>query len=146
MVVCVQAVVGKKRFLVQFEYGQKKEMSSCSLVFLCSKEEVDMDEPLSNSPKKEQSELLIIDGNPEVGEPCTFGRVVYLYVFCCLFSVKDISMDMLEEQVSEEIYPYLNEEKDIRMDKRREEHWRDVSDEGENKKKMYALRWEVYVK
>ena len=35
--------------------------------FLCSKEEVEMDEPLSNSQEKEQGELLIIDGNPEVG-------------------------------------------------------------------------------
>ena len=41
-----------------------------------------MDEPLSNSPKK-QGELLIIDGNPEVGEPCMFGRGVYLSVFYC---------------------------------------------------------------
>ena len=58
---------GKYKFLVKFEYGQKKEMSFFSLLFLCLKEEVDMDEPLSNSPEKEQGELLIIDGNPEVG-------------------------------------------------------------------------------
>ena len=31
------------------------------------------------------------------------------------------------------------------MDAIREDHWRDVSEEGYNKKKMYALRWEVYV-
>ena len=49
---CVQDVVGKKRLLVQFRDGQKKEMSSSSLVFLSSKEEVEMDEPLSNSPEK----------------------------------------------------------------------------------------------
>ena len=42
----VQAVVGKQRFLVQFEDGYKKEISSSLLVFLCSKEEVGMDEPL----------------------------------------------------------------------------------------------------
>ena len=28
---------------------------------------VDVDEILSNSPEKEQGELLIIDGNPDVG-------------------------------------------------------------------------------
>ena len=33
---------------------------------LSSKEEVEMDEPLLNSPKKEQGGLLIIDGNFEV--------------------------------------------------------------------------------
>ena len=43
---CLQAVVGKKTLLVQFKYGQKKQMSSILLVFLCPKEEVDMDEPL----------------------------------------------------------------------------------------------------
>ena len=51
MVVCVQDVVGNNKLLVQFEYGQKKEMSSCSLVFLCLKEEVAMNEPKSNLPK-----------------------------------------------------------------------------------------------
>ena len=42
-------------------------MISSSLVFLSLKEEVKMDDPLSNSPEKEQGELLIIDGNPEFG-------------------------------------------------------------------------------
>ena len=37
---CVQSVVGKKKLLVQFEDGQKKEISSSSLVFLSSKGEV----------------------------------------------------------------------------------------------------------
>ena len=41
-----------KRILVKFEDGKKKEMSSYLLVFLCSKEEIDMDEPLSNSNEK----------------------------------------------------------------------------------------------
>ena len=52
VVVCVQDLVGKKNFLVQFEYGQKKEISASSLVFLSSKEEVEMDEPLARSPEK----------------------------------------------------------------------------------------------
>ena len=49
---CVQAVVGKKKFLVQFEDGQKKEIRFSLLVFLSLKEEVDMDEPLYHSPEK----------------------------------------------------------------------------------------------
>ena len=40
VVVCVQFAVGKNNFLVQFEDGQKKEMSSISLLYLCSKQEV----------------------------------------------------------------------------------------------------------
>ena len=35
---CVQDVVGKKKFLVKFEDGQKKEMGSFSLLLLISKE------------------------------------------------------------------------------------------------------------
>ena len=29
------------------------------------------------------------------------------------------------------------------MDAIREDHWRDVSEEGYSKKKMHALRWEI---
>ena len=51
---CVKSVVGKNKFLVLFEYGQKKEISSSLLLFLIFKEEVDMDEEISHSSKKEQ--------------------------------------------------------------------------------------------
>ena len=64
---CVQSVVGEENFLVQLEYGKKKEISSSSLLFLSSKEEVEMDEPISNLPKKEEGKLLTINGDPEVG-------------------------------------------------------------------------------
>ena len=37
---CVQDVTGNKNFLVQFEDGQKKEISSSLLMFLSPKEEV----------------------------------------------------------------------------------------------------------
>ena len=52
VVVCVQGVVGKNNFLVQFENGKKKYISSSSLVFLSLKEEVEMDEAISHSTKK----------------------------------------------------------------------------------------------
>ena len=48
--------------------------------------------------------------------------------------------------VAEERDPDLNEEEDIILDEIREEHWRDVSEEGDEKKKIHALRWDVYVK
>ena len=44
----------KKKFLVQFEDGQKKEISSSLLAFLSLKEEVEMDEAIPHSPKKGQ--------------------------------------------------------------------------------------------
>ena len=34
-------------------------------------------------------------GYPEVGEPCMFGKVIFLSVFYCLGYNKDISTDML---------------------------------------------------
>ena len=85
-------------------------MSSCSLVFLCSKEEVQIDELLSNLPKIEQGKILIIDGDTEVAEPCMFQRGMHLLVCYCLCYVMDISADMLEEQVSEERDPDLIED------------------------------------
>ena len=47
---------------------------------------------------------------------------MYFSVFYCLCYVKEISADMLEEQVLEDRYPDLNEEEDIRMDEIRDEH------------------------
>ena len=37
---CVQDVVGNNKFVVQFEYGQKKEMIYSSISFVCEKDEV----------------------------------------------------------------------------------------------------------
>ena len=67
VVKCVQDVVRKKKFLVQFQYGKKKEISYNLLLILSLKEEFEMDEPLSYSTKKEQGEILAIVGDPEVG-------------------------------------------------------------------------------
>ena len=54
VVVFVQGMAGKNKLLVQFEDGQKKEISSVSFSCVCSKEEVclDMDEPISDLPQK----------------------------------------------------------------------------------------------
>ena len=62
---------------------------------------------------------------------------MYFYMFYCLCCVKEISTDMLEEQVSEERDPGLNEEEDIRMEDSGEEHWSEVA---EDKNKMHAMR------
>ena len=48
--------------------------------------------------------------------------------------------------MSEDRYPELNEEEDIRMNEIRNKHWRDVADEGDNNNNMHSLRWEIYVK
>ena len=59
---CVQSVVGKKKFLVQLDDGQKKEIASCSLVYLNEKEEVDMEESITLFPKIEEVVPLTING------------------------------------------------------------------------------------
>ena len=141
----VQNVVGRNKFLIIFEDGQKKETSSSLLVYLSSKEEVEMEEPISHLPVKEQGGLLTINGDPEVGEPCMFVKGMYLSVFYCLCYDTNISTDMSEDQVAEERDPDLNEEEDIRLDDIREEHWSDVAEEGDNKKNICSLRWEIYV-
>ena len=65
---------------------------------------------------------------------------IYLSVFYCLVYVADISTDMSEYQVAEERDPELNEEKDIRLDGIREDRWRYVAEEGDDKNKIRALR------
>ena len=67
-------------------------------------------------------------------------------VFYLLCYVLDISTYMLEEQVSEERDPDLIEEEYIRMEYSREEHCRDVADDGDDKNKIHVQRWEVYKK
>ena len=112
-------------------------------MFLSSKEEVETDEPISNLPEKERGELLTIYGDPEVVEPCMFGNFMYLSVFFCLCYVTDIYTDMSEDQVAEGRDPDLYEEEDIILDAIREEHWRGVSEEGDDNNNIHALRWEV---
>ena len=58
---------------------------------------------------------------------------MYFSVIYCLCYVKEISTDLLEEQVLEERDPDVNEEEDIRMEDSREEHWRNVDYYGEDK-------------
>ena len=70
-----------------------------------------------------------------------FGKVVYLSVFYCLCYVTDRSTDMLEDQVTEERDPDLNEEEGIILNAIREEYCRDVAEEGYDKKKMHSMMW-----
>ena len=46
----------------------------------------------------------------------------------------------------EERDPDHDEMDDIRFDEIREDHWRDLAEERNNKKKIHALIWCVYVK
>ena len=63
-----------------------------------------------------------------------YGKGVYLSVFYCFFHDTDLSRNMLED---------LNEEEDIRMDEITDEHWLDISEDGDDKKNIHTLMWEV---
>ena len=51
---CDRDFLGKNNFLVQFEYGQKKQMSASLLYYLCEKEEVgqEADDNTSHLPEQ----------------------------------------------------------------------------------------------
>ena len=105
MVGFVQSVVGKNKFFVLFEDGQKKEIVSCSLVYLNEKEEVDMEESITLSPEIENVEPSTINDDPPDGEPCMFVKGMYLYVFYCLCYDTDLTTNYSEEKVVEERDP-----------------------------------------
>ena len=75
-----------------------------------------------------------------------FERGMYFSVFYCLCYVKEIPTDMLEVKSSYKRDPDLNEDEDIRMEVSRGEHWMDVADDGEDKSKSHALRWDLYTR
>ena len=69
-----------------------------------------------------------------------FVNGMYFSVFYCLCYDTDIYTDMSKEQVAEERDPDLNEEEDIRLDGIRKEHWKDISEEGDDKKNIHSQR------
>ena len=75
-----------------------------------------------------------------------FVKGMYLSVFYCLCYDTNLTKDYLEEQLVEERYPDLDEMDDIRFDDIRGDHWRDLAEESNDKKKIHALRRCVYVK
>ena len=58
-----------------------------------------------------------------------FGKGMNLSIFYSLCYAKDRYTYMLEDQVTEERDPYLNDEEDTRLDAIRENHWMDISEE-----------------
>ena len=83
---------------------------------------------------------MTIDGDSVVEEVQMFERGMHVYLFYCLCYVKEISTDMLEEQVSEERDLELNDQEGIRMEYSRKDHCRDVSKDGENNINIHSLR------
>ena len=93
-----------------------------------------MEESITLFTKIEGGVPLTINGDPPDGEPCMFVKGMYLYVFYCLCYDTDITTDMSEEKVVEERDPDLNKMEDIMFDEIREDNWRDLAEENDNKK------------
>ena len=102
-----------------------------------------MEESITLFPEIKEGAPLTINGDPPDVEPCMIVKGVYLSVFYCLFYDTDISKYTSEEQVVEERYPELNEMEDIRFDEIWEDHWRNLAEKNNNKKRIRALRWNV---
>ena len=134
---CVQHVVGKNKLLFLFKYGQKKDTGSCLLVYLSEKEEVDMEESITLFSETEEGVPLTINGDHPDGEPCMFVKVMYLSIFYCLCYDTHISTYISEEQVVEERDPELNEMEDIRFNEIWEDHWRNLAEGNDDKKKIH---------
>ena len=66
---------------------------------------------------------------------------MYLSVFYFLCYGNDLTTDYSEEKVVEERDPDLDKMEDIAFDEIREDHWRDLAEESNDKKKVNALRW-----
>ena len=124
----VQAVVGKKKFLVQFKDGQRREMSSCLLLYVCSEEDIgqEVNETISDLPPKGEGELLTIVRDPVDEGDHMFEEGMYLSVFYCFCFANEISADMLEGQSREERDSDLEVEEDIMILDNREKHRKDV--------------------
>ena len=105
-----------------------------------------MEESITLFPEKEEGVPLTINGDTVDGETYMFVKGMYLSVFYFLCYDTDIYTDISEDQVAEERDPDLNKKEDIRFDKIWEDNWRYIAEENYDKKKIHALRWEVYVK
>ena len=81
-----------------------------------------------------------MNGDPADEEPCMFVKGMYLSVFYCLCYDTDIYTETQEDQVAVERDPELKEKEDIRFDKIRENNWRDIAEENDDKKKIHDLK------
>ena len=104
-----------------------------------------MDDTKSNLHEKEKGELLIIYGDPKVEETCIFEKGMYFLCFIFVLCSGDINGYVGGEGVGREIYG-PERGGGIRTKDIREEHWMDVYEDIEDKKKIYSLRWNVYTR
>ena len=140
---CSQDVVGNNNFKIKFKDGQKKKMSNCLIMFLLAEEELGKGKKYSTYflPPKCEGKLLIIYGYPVVGEGGIHGNGMNFYVFNCCCFMKELTMDMLEEHLREEIDPDLGVDEDTRICDEKENYWKDMlGDNIEDKGKVHALR------
>ena len=108
----VQGISGKKRFLVRFQYGCKKDLTSKQLTVLI----------LEKIPVEEEPRVPMISVIPD--GTFTSEKGYYCGVCLVLYFHKYNSVDRKEEQAELEPDPDEEVVEYVRLDDERERHWR----------------------
>ena len=98
-------------------------MSTSSLAYVWDMQEVgkQLDETISDLPKRGQDELLSINWDTVYGVDGTFGKVINLSIFYCLCFVEEISVNVVEKQEMEEREQNIQQEEYFRISNDRED-------------------------
>ena len=108
----VQGVSGKKRFLVMFQNGCEKNLSSNQLTVVV----------LVKILKEKEAEVSKIAEIPE--EKGELEKGCYLCVYVMLQLKKEVSVDSMEEQADMEDDPDEEDMGNANLDEERGRHWR----------------------
>ena len=133
----VQAILGKRRFLVRFYDGCKKNLSSNQLTVVAAHEIL-------------VEEATLVSTIPEIPEDIVEihkGYCVCVYVIL-RFKTED-KIDNKEDQMELKIDTDEEEKDVINIDDERERHWRNVFEDNEGgvdeKALLNAKRWDLYL-
>ena len=115
----VQAISGKRRFLLRFQNGCENNMSSNQLTVVTAHEILVEEAPL-------------VSTIPEIPEDIVEShKGYYRCVYVILQFKTENKIDNKEERMELEIYPDEEEKDDINIDDEREHHWIIVSEDNE---------------
>ena len=134
----VQGVSGSRRFLLKFENGCEKNLSSNQLTVVIADKILVEEEP----------EVSTITEIPENNVEKQKGY--YRCVYVLLHLKKEDGVESKEEQAELENDPDEGEMDDGNIDDKRERHWRNVFDDNaggvdDKKALLHAKRWDLYV-
>ena len=134
----VQVILGKKRFLVRFQDGREKNLSSNQLTIVIVEKITDeTDAKIFTNPEIPEEQLRMEKG-------------YYQCVYVMLCFKNEVGVGSIEEQAGLGDDPGEDYMEDVKLDNERERHWRMVFEENDggvdnNRALLHAKRWDVYV-